>query len=47
IADAARRLLNDPAHYHRLVENCRRAARELCWENEKFRLLEIWELLLE
>lgn len=39
---AIQRLLTDEQLYTKLADNCRRAAKELCWENEKNTLLNIY-----
>jgi len=47
IAAALNRLLRDePARYHALAHNCRRARRELNWQHEEQRLLDLYAGLL-
>jgi glycosyltransferase involved in cell wall biosynthesis len=43
IAEAVNRLIADPELYQRLHENCRQARKQYCWEEEKVRLLGIYE----
>ena len=45
LAAQVQQLLDHPAAYARLRENCRVAAAELCWEREEERLLEIYASL--
>ena len=43
IAKAVNKLLNDPSLYKRLQENCLKARLELNWQNEKEKLLKIYQ----
>lgn len=47
LAARIRQLWDAPAAYDQLRENCRAAARELCWEREEARLLAIYAALEE
>jgi glycosyltransferase involved in cell wall biosynthesis len=39
---AIKRLLDDKVYYQQLTENCRKAARELCWEEEEKKLIDFY-----
>ncbi len=43
LRQAIRKLLNDAPHYQKLQENCRKAAASLNWEQEEFKLLDIYD----
>jgi glycosyltransferase involved in cell wall biosynthesis len=45
IAGALNKLLNDKLLYHRLRQNCLRTRQELCWQNEKQKLLDFYSKL--
>jgi hypothetical protein len=36
-------LVNDEAQYQRLKKNALLAAKELCWENEQMKLIDIYQ----
>ncbi|MCD4737060.1 MAG: glycosyltransferase [Bacteroidales bacterium] len=42
IADSIRRIFSDPVQLGTWKKNTKKAAEELCWENEKIKLLEIY-----
>jgi glycosyltransferase involved in cell wall biosynthesis len=43
IARALNQLISDPALHHRITQNCLRARRELCWQEEEKKLLDLYE----
>jgi glycosyltransferase involved in cell wall biosynthesis len=47
IIDAVMSLYNNPTKYYSLKNNCNIAAKDLCWEKEQSKLVDIFDLVLK
>lgn len=47
ISQSLNKLLQDPVLYKYLEENCEKASKDLCWENEEMTLLSCWRDLFD